>query len=270
MSQPPSPRRPKNRPSLPRLEQREDLGLIAGVDEAGRGPLAGPVVAAAVILHTPRKLLDVRVDDSKRLSARQRRQAYKVILRHATVGVGIVPADVIDQDNIRQATLLAMVQAVEDLELTPAVVLVDGNDPPPLDGIPCRAIISGDRLNYHIACASIVAKVTRDRLMAFYHRLFPAYGFSRHKGYGTDLHQQNLTKHGPCFLHRMTFQPLSASAVAGALSSRPRFSAHSLRASSAVQAHEQDDAGRDVRRMSRKFEHEPPARPAASTGAVAA
>lgn len=215
MSRSPSQSRRKSHPQLPKLG--DDPGLVAGVDEAGRGPWAGPVVAAAVILHNPRKILEVRIDDSKRLSARQRQLAYRVILRNATIGVGIVPADVIDEDNIRQATLQAMVHAVADLAATPAIVLVDGNDPPPLQGIPCWTIVDGDRLSYPIACASIIAKVTRDRLMTYYHRLFPAYGFSRHKGYGTDLHQRSLQEHGPSFLHRMTFAPVAGGRTRGQL-----------------------------------------------------
>ena len=182
--------------------------LVAGVDEAGRGPWAGPVVAAAVILTT-RRLLPVRIDDSKRLSPRQRALAYQAILTQAIVGVGIVPADSIDADNIRQATLQAMVKAVADLSIQPELVLVDGCDAPPVN-LPCRPIIGGDRSSYPIACASIIAKVTRDRLMEFYHRLFPAYRFDQHKGYGTSLHHETLTQHGPSFLHRLTFAPVAA------------------------------------------------------------
>ena len=178
------------------------------MDEAGRGPWAGPVVAAAVILTT-RRPLRVRIDDSKRLSPRQRALAYQAILTQAVVGIGIVPADSIDADNIRQATLQAMVKAVADLSILPELVLVDGCDAPPIS-LPCRPIVGGDRVSYPIACASIIAKVTRDRLMEFYHRLFPAYRFDRHKGYGTSLHVNALAQHGPSFLHRMTFAPVVA------------------------------------------------------------
>jgi ribonuclease HII len=149
----------------------------------------------------------VRIDDSKRLSPRQRALAYQAILTQAIVGVGIVPADSIDADNIRQATLQAMVKAVADLSIRPELVLVDGCDVPPVN-LPCRPIIGGDRSSYPIACASIIAKVTRDRLMEFYHRLFPAYRFDQHKGYGTRLHHHTLTQHGPSFLHRLTFAPV--------------------------------------------------------------
>ena len=179
--------------------------MIAGVDEAGRGPWGGPVVAAAVI--PPRRKLGIRIDDSKRLTPRQRALAYHVILEHSLVGVGIVPADVIDAENIRQATLRAMQHAVASLPSIPDLVLVDGNDPPALP-MPCQAIVGGDHLSYAIACASIVAKVTRDALMTFYHRVFPAYGFDRHKGYGTSVHAEALSLHGPCLLHRMSFHPV--------------------------------------------------------------
>ena len=207
---------------VPRLA---DARSVAGVDEAGRGPWAGPVVATAVILParltalgaggTTRRLLPVRIDDSKRLSPRQRVLAYHIIMKQAIVGVGIVPADSIDADNILQATLQAMVKAVADLSIRPELVLVDGCDAPPI-GLPCRPIIGGDRLSYPIACASIIAKVTRDRLMEFYHRLFPAYRFDRHKGYGTALHLHALRTYGPSALHRMTFAPVAAHALAAA------------------------------------------------------
>lgn len=164
------------------------------------------MVAAAVLLTT-RRQLPVRIDDSKRLSPSQRLAAFRVILRHAHVGVGMVPADAVDTVNIRQATLQAMRQAVERLGVAPDVVLVDGNDPPSLS-VPCWPIIDGDRLSYPIACASIVAKVSRDALMAFYHRLFPEYGFDRHKGYGTAEHLALLRAHGPSLIHRMSFEPV--------------------------------------------------------------
>lgn len=176
------------------------------MDEAGRGPWAGPVVAAAVILTT-RRPLAVRIDDSKRLSGRQRLAAFPVILRHAHVGIGVVPADAVDTVNIRQATLQAMRQAVERLGIAPDVVLVDGNDPPPLP-VPCWPIVGGDQVSYPIACASIIAKVSRDALMVFAHRLFPEYGFDRHKGYGTAEHLALLRAHGPSPIHRMTFEPV--------------------------------------------------------------
>ncbi len=183
---------------------------MAGVDEAGRGPWAGPVVAAAVLLRTSR--LPVHVDDSKRLTARQRERAYAVICERAEVGVGIVASDTIDRVNILQATLLAMRHALEELPAPPDLTLVDGHLPLTAIG-PCWPIVRGDQRSRVIACASIVAKVCRDRLMTFYHELFPAYAFNQHKGYGTLLHAARLARHGPCPLHRMTFRPVAAPAA---------------------------------------------------------
>ena len=197
------------RPTSPPEARARAAGfeLIAGVDEAGRGPWAGPVVAAAVVLS--RRTLGVRIDDSKRLTSRQRLVAYRVITTRALVGIGIVPACVIDAENIRRATLQAMAQAIADLGCAPHLVLVDGRDVPPIP-IPCWPIVGGDHLSYPIACASIVAKVTRDTLMGFYHRLFPIYRFDQHKGYGTARHLATLSARGPSFLHRMSFRPVSA------------------------------------------------------------
>ena len=180
--------------------------MIAGIDEAGRGPWAGPVVAAAVIIS--RTSLGVRIDDSKRLSVRQRLVAYDAITACASVGVGIVSSARIDAENIRAATLRAMAQAVSNLPQSPELVLVDGLDAPAVS-VPCWTIVGGDHLSFPIACASIIAKVTRDALMSFYHRLFPAYGFHRHKGYGTDDHREALRAHGACPLHRMSFRPIA-------------------------------------------------------------
>jgi len=179
---------------------------IAGVDEAGRGPWAGPVVACAVILRKTR--LPVRIDDSKRLTPLQRERAFDVIARHADVGFGAVCAEDIDRRNILRATLHAMRLAVLDLSEPPELVLVDGNAVPDLP-IPCRAIVGGDQSMYCIAAASIMAKVSRDRMMAFYHRLDPRYSFHVHKGYGTALHSLRLTVHGPSFFHRASFRPVA-------------------------------------------------------------
>lgn len=178
------------------------------MDEAGRGPWAGPVVAAAVILHRPS--LPVRIDDSKRLTRLQRERAFRIILEHADVGFGIVCAEAIDQWNILQATFLAMRQAVEELPAPPQLVLVDGGATPKLT-VPCWPIIHGDQRSYVIACASIMAKVLRDGLMTFYHDLSPAYAFNRHKGYGTALHTERLSLHGPSVFHRRTFRPVRES-----------------------------------------------------------
>lgn len=179
------------------------------MDEAGRGPWAGPVVCAAVVLRTAR-LPRARIDDSKRLSPLQRTRAFEAILACADVGVGIACADEIDRFNILQATLQAMVQAVDDLSVRPNLVLVDGSIAPPLT-IPCWPVVGGDARSPLIACASIIAKVLRDRLMHFYHRLYPSYQFHQHKGYGTILHARLLELWGPCPLHRLSFQPVAAS-----------------------------------------------------------
>ena len=185
---------------------------IAGVDEAGRGPWAGPVVAAAVVLQS-RRPFSIRVDDSKRLTALQRARAFEVILEHADVGVGIVCASEIDRRNIFRATMLAMQYAVEDLPSAPELVIVDGPHAPPTT-VPCRPMIGGDRRCYVVSCASIIAKVVRDRLMVFYHRLAPGYAFHRHKGYGTVLHARRLRQFGPSVFHRHSFRPVLES-IAG-------------------------------------------------------
>ena len=175
------------------------------MDEAGCGPWAGPVVAAAVILRRHRLL--VRVDDSKRLTPLQRERAYGAILEHAEVGFGVADAAEIDLHNILQARLLAMQRALGDLPAAAELVLVDGTAAPAVEAA-CWAIVDGDRRSYVIGCASIMAKVARDRMMRFYHRLAPRYGFHRHKGYGTPLHIARLKRHGPCLFHRHTFRPV--------------------------------------------------------------
>lgn len=177
--------------------------FIAGVDEAGRGPLAGPVVAASVIL----KEFDftARIDDSKKLSASVREEAYQQILKKAIVGIGIVSEDIIDRINIHRATLLAMEEAVLNLGRVPGLLLIDGNMRLRLP-YPQIGIINGDECCLSIACASIVAKVTRDRLLRFYDGLFPEYGFSRHKGYGTKTHIAALKDRGFSPIHRRTFR----------------------------------------------------------------
>lgn len=194
-------------PTHPQGTRRLPRERIAGVDEAGRGPWAGPVVAAAVILR--QAPLPLRIDDSKRLTAAQRTRAFHAIVERAEVGIGIVCAEDIDRRNILQATLLAMQQAVEDLPRPPERVLIDGNAVPSIP-IPCQAIVRGDQCCYVISCASIVAKVLRDRLMAFYHELVPQYAFHRHKGYGTALHTERLRVWGPSVLHRRSFRPVRA------------------------------------------------------------
>lgn len=175
---------------------------IAGIDEAGRGPLAGPVVAGAVIL----KVLDFksRIDDSKKLSARSRDKAYAEILEKAHVGVGIVSEKIIDEINIYRATIRAMELALADLKVTPDYALVDGRMRLPTR-CPIKCIIGGDSKSISIAAASIIAKVTRDRIMLKYHEEYPQYGFARHKGYGTKVHRLALKEHGPSPIHRLSF-----------------------------------------------------------------
>jgi len=182
--------------------QRHGFSRVAGIDEAGRGPLAGPVVAACVLLGD--RALGVRVDDSKRLSARQRDRAFIEIRRRAAVGIGIVPEGYIDEVNIYRATLRAMELAVLDLRTRPDLLLIDGRMRLRID---CEqwSIVGGDGASLSIAAASVVAKVTRDRLLRFYHTLFPAYGFDRHKGYGTERHRRAVAANGLCPLHRRSF-----------------------------------------------------------------
>lgn len=181
---------------------------IAGVDEAGRGPLAGPVVAAAVILPVRCRLIGV--DDSKQLSASERDRLYAAIMDRAVcVGVGSSTAEEIDRINILEATKLAMRRALAELSPAPDYVLIDAVS---LTGLamPVRPIIKGDALSLSIAAASIVAKVTRDRLMAQFHKAYPQYNFLSHKGYGTEEHLVRLAEYGPSPIHRRTFAPVSA------------------------------------------------------------
>jgi ribonuclease HII len=189
-------------------------GLVAGVDEAGRGPLAGPVVAAAVILDDLKPIKGLA--DSKQLTALRRERLYDEI-RAKALCCSIAQASVeeIDQLNILQATLLAMRRAVLGLRLKPTKVLVDGNRLPALDVL-AEAIVSGDALVPCISAASILAKVTRDRMLCELHQLHPEYGFERHKGYGTAEHLRALQTHGALPVHRRSFAPVArALAIAG-------------------------------------------------------
>jgi ribonuclease HII len=182
-------------------------GLVAGVDEAGRGPLAGPVVAAAVILddHKPIKGLA----DSKKLTALRREKLFDEIRAKALCcSVALATVEEIDRLNILQATMLAMQRAVKGLRLKPAKVLVDGNRLPVLDVV-AEAIVSGDALVPAISAASILAKVTRDRMLDELHDQHPLYGFDRHKGYGTAQHLAALREHGPLPAHRRSFAPVA-------------------------------------------------------------
>ncbi|MDH4426751.1 MAG: ribonuclease HII [Acidovorax sp.] len=201
----------RSRKSSPTPEQASlpwhPPGLVTGVDEAGRGPLAGPVVAAAVILDDLRPIAGLA--DSKALTAARRERLYDEI-RAKALCCSIAEASVeeIDQLNILQATMLAMRRAVMGLRLKPAMVLVDGNRIPVLD-IPAEAIVRGDALVPSISAASILAKVHRDRWCAQVHEQFPQYGFAGHKGYGTALHMAALREHGACIHHRRSFAPVA-------------------------------------------------------------
>jgi ribonuclease HII len=178
--------------------------FVAGIDEAGRGPLAGPVVAASVIFPADFEL--PVLNDSKQLTAVQRDFFYREIVKSAVgIGVGIVEAGVIDQINVLQATLLAVRDAISNLDPKPDFLLIDALKLSFIS-IPQKSIIKGDTLSYSIAGASVVAKVTRDRIMEMYHRQYPEYQFDRHKGYGTKLHLQRLKHHGPSPLHRISFR----------------------------------------------------------------
>lgn len=185
------------------------IRVVAGVDEAGRGPLAGPVVAAAVILPDAFRLAGLT--DSKQLSAAVREQLFEALRADRTVAaaVGIAPAWEIDQVNILQATHRAMQRALGTLERQPEHVLVDGLPVPSLT-LPQTAIVGGDALSLSIAAASVIAKVTRDRLMEGWHRRFPHYGFDHHRGYPTKEHLQRLRTYGPCPIHRRSFAPVGS------------------------------------------------------------
>ena len=184
--------------------RRKGYNLIAGVDEAGRGPLAGPVVAAAV-LFAPGWQLE-GLDDSKKLSSQARQRLFPIIKDQAMgYGVGIVDVKTIDEINILQAALLAMKYAVGALPEKPNLLLIDGNKSIDYEAEQW-AIVKGDSLSQSVAAASILAKVTRDKLMKQYHEQFPQYAFNKHKGYGTRLHRDLIKKHGPCPIHRRTFK----------------------------------------------------------------
>jgi ribonuclease HII len=187
--------------------------LMCGVDESGRGPWAGPVVAAAVIL--PAAGAPDGAGDSKALSPAARARLEPLIRAAAIVGVGLATVEEIDRFNIRNATFLAMRRAVEALAEPPDLIRVDGRDTPDL-GAPVEALIGGDALDPAIGCASIIAKEVRDRLMIEACAVFPGYGFSRHKGYGVPAHAAALALRGPCAIHRMSFAPVRAAAESGA------------------------------------------------------
>lgn len=186
-----------------KLAYCEGYRCIAGVDEAGRGPLAGPVVAAAVIFPSAYK--NPEINDSKKLTARKRDELYKVISDEAlAVGVGVADAAVIDRINILRASLQAMREAVLELSALPDFLLIDGLHTIALD-LPQKALVKGDALSVSIAAASIIAKVSRDRIMEMYHRQFPQYNFLQNKGYGTVEHRKILQEIGMCKIHRRSF-----------------------------------------------------------------
>lgn len=181
----------------------QGIGVICGVDEAGRGPLAGPVYAAAVIL--PRDLEIPGLTDSKKLSDKKRRELFPIIQEQAVAfGIGVASEKEIDEINILQATFLAMKRALEKLSVRPDLALIDGNRKTDF-GVPATTVVKGDSLSASIAAASILAKVSRDDYMMELAQKYPQYGFDIHKGYGTKAHYQALREFGPSEVHRMTF-----------------------------------------------------------------
>tara|TARA_B100000315_G_scaffold47404_1_gene42229 strand:- start:590 stop:1186 length:597 start_codon:yes stop_codon:yes gene_type:complete len=178
--------------------------IIAGIDEAGRGPLAGPVVAASVIL--PENCRVEGLNDSKKLSEKKRNLIFQIIRQKAVaIGIGITYENIIDQINILQAAKVAMEDSVSRLSCKPDFLLIDGNQKI-LSTIPQLTIIKGDALSASIAAASVIAKVTRDKMMIQYDDIYPQYGFRKHKGYGTQDHLKSISKFGPCKIHRKTFK----------------------------------------------------------------
>lgn len=188
---------------------KKGFKFIAGLDEAGRGPLAGPVVAAAVVILDYKKIAKIKnINDSKKMTPKAREQIYEILIKHADIkwGIGIVSEKVIDKINILQATKLAMKKVAKNLN--PDFLLLDGSFKIN-SKIPQRSIIKGDAKVFSISVASIIAKVTRDRLMQKMHKKYPQYGFNNHKGYGTKAHFASLEKFGPCKIHRKTFYPIN-------------------------------------------------------------
>lgn len=195
----------QNMLSFERELWEKDIRYVAGLDEAGRGPLAGPVVAAAVIFS--KNAYIPMIDDSKRLSVEVREFLYDVILQEALdFGIGMAEVSEIDEINIYQASFLAMKRALDTLKIEPEFLLVDGRAFPH-DSIPFTAIVKGDSQCFSIASASIIAKVTRDKIMYEYDTKFPHYGFARHKGYPTRAHLDAIEKYGFCKIHRQSFHP---------------------------------------------------------------
>lgn len=182
----------------------DKLQYICGIDEAGRGPLAGPVVVGTVIL--PEESFIEGVNDSKKISEKKRERIYEQIIAEAiSYGVGIVDQKTIDEINILNATKLGVKLALEQMKIKPDLILVDALNNMDTLGIPFKSVIKGDAKHYSIAAASIIAKVTRDRIMQEWDELYPVYGFAKHKGYGTAAHIQAIKENGPCILHRQSF-----------------------------------------------------------------
>ena len=197
------------------LYNEKGLKAIAGIDEAGRGPLAGPVVVACCLM--PRNSMIEGVNDSKKISEKKREMLYEQITNEAiSYGIGIINQKEIDEINILQATKKGLTEAIKDMEnklaekpelgiIKPDAILVDALTKIDTDGIPYKSIIHGDAISYSIACASIIAKVTRDRIMRQWDEIYSQYGFAKHKGYGTAAHIKALKEYGPCPLHRESF-----------------------------------------------------------------
>lgn len=209
------PRRDKEQRRLEKLifhEQEarsQGYHTIAGIDEAGRGPLAGPVYAAACII--PEGVFFRGINDSKQLTAAEREELFTAITTHPDVAfaIGFMTCEEVDRYNIYKASMMAMLKALEALQRVPDYLLVDGlHLPHPT--IPCRKLIGGDALSQSIAAASVIAKVARDRVMCEHDAQWPQYGFGQHKGYSTPQHLEAIKVHGPCPLHRMTYEPLKS------------------------------------------------------------
>ncbi len=205
----------------------EGFSIIAGIDEAGRGPLAGPVVAAACII--PEGVFFLGIDDSKKLLPKVRQKLFEQLVNDQRIsfGIGISSHEEIDQINILQATIVAMQRAIANLSITPHLLLVDGRQKLNIS-IPSKYIIRGDSASQSIAAASIIAKETRDGMMLDYHQKWPEYKFDQHKGYGTALHLEALDKHGPSPIHRRSFAPVLASKESGARSQESEYASRNI------------------------------------------
>jgi ribonuclease HII len=190
---------------------KQGYKIVIGIDEAGRGPLAGPVVAGAVCLNYNFKITDLlsEINDSKKLSPQKREELYKIITKNKNIkwGIGIVSEKIIDNINILQATKLAMIEAIKKLKIKPDAIILDGNMKLNVK-VYQKSIINGDAKVFSIATASILAKVTRDRIMQKMHKKYPKYGFDIHKGYPTKRHIEAIQKHGICKIHRKSFGPV--------------------------------------------------------------